>query len=484
MVVTATARTPRKKVASVLPHHAFWMPAIALYALFSILIVLSARGDLWLDEIWSIDFARSANSLRDLFVRFRHDNNHPLNTIFQYMVRQQSTCLVDRLLSVISGVGTLIVCGEWTRRVWGRRESVLSILLIGASFPLLLYFSEARGYAPAIFFSVLAFVLLERNLSSFSVGRLSLFLMASALGVLSQSTFVITTIALCIMHAVIVFKGQPASRRLTRFLIHQVPALLFPAIWYFVFVRHMEIGGGPVEGKLNVIGQAASYLLGLPVAAPGSWIALGGAMLLMFWGTRRLKKDGRPEWIFFPVMLVLAPALVLILARPKYLYFRYFILCFPLFYMLIAYALGRATLTWHRSMRWMPWLVVLALMIGQSTRIQALVREGRGHYAAAWARIAKDSPSSDVYVGSDHDFRNRMVLRFYAARSSAGKFLYYTSQTDWKRRPPEWILVTQGVEFVDPPDEIPFTDVGRYRYVARYDAGPVSGWGWFLYRKQ
>ena len=204
----------------------------------------------------------------------------------------------------------------------------------------------------------------------------------------------------------------------------------------------------------------------------------------MWWGTRRLERDGRPEWIFFPVMLVLAPALVLVLVRPKYLYFRYFILCFPFFYMLIAYALGRATLTWSRSRRWMPWLVVLALMIGQSTRIQALVREGRGHYAAAWARIAKDSPSSDVYVGSDHDFRNRTVLRFYAARSSAGKLLYYIDQTDWKRRPPQWILVTQGVEFVDPPGEIPFTDVGRYHYVASYAAGPVSGWGWFLYRKQ
>jgi len=486
MAVTRAARKPRKTTASIEPPKSFWMPAIALYALFSVLIVLSARGDLWLDEIWSIDFARSADSVRDLFVRFRHDNNHPLNTIYQYLVRQQSAFLVDRLFSIISGIGTLIVCGEWARRVWGRRESVLSILLMGASFPLLLYFSEARGYAPAIFFSALAFASLERNLSSFRVGRLCLFLMASALGVLSQSTFVIATIALCIMHAVIVFKAQdqPASRRLTHVLIHQVPALLFPAIWYVLFVRHMEIGGGPVERKLNVIGQAAGYLLGFPIAVPGSWLALCAAMLLIYWGTRRLKKDGRPEWIFFPVMLVLAPALVLALVRPKYLYFRYFILCFPFFYMLLAYAFGRATVTWSRSWRWVPWLVVLALVTGQSTRIQALVREGRGHYSAAWARIAKDSASSDVVVGSDHDFRNRMVLRFYAARSSAGKLLYYSPQADWKHRPPQWILVTEGGEFVDPPDEIPFTDVGTYRYVASYDAAPVSGWGWFLYRKQ
>jgi len=131
-----------------------------------------------------------------------------------------------------------------------------------------------------------------------------------------------------------------------------------------------------------------------------------------------------------------------------------------------------------------PWILAFVLVIGHSTRVEALLRSGRGQYAAAWARITRDSKGSDVYVGSDHDFRNRMVLGFFAARASMGKLLYYVPQSEWKRRPPEWILVTEGQEFIDPPSEIPFTDVGVYRYVARFDAAPVSGWGWFLYRKQ
>ena len=487
MATTATIRkSKKKKTAPLEPPRAFWAPAIVLYVLVSFLIILSARGNLWLDEIWSVDFARGAHSLRDLFVRFRHDNNHPLNTAYQYLVRQQSAFLVDRMLAIVSGIATLVLCGEWARRAWGRRESFLTLLLMGTSFPLLLYFSEARGYAPAICFAVLAFIALQRNLTAFTVRRLSLFLAASALGVLSHSTFVIATIALCVMHASAAFTSTDisASRRWSRFLLHQIPALLFPGIWYVVFVRGMEIGGGPVEPRMTVAGQAAAYLLGVPVSSPGLWVALVLQLVVIGWGTRRLKNAGRPQWVFFPAMLVVAPLLVLALVRPKFLYFRYFILCFPFFYMLLAYALGRASVTWNRSVRWVPWLAVLLIGIGQSTRVSALLVHGRGQYAAAWARIAQDSPASDVYVGSDHDFRNRMVLSFYAARSSADKLLYYTPQTDWKRRPPQWVLVTQGQEFIDPPAEIPFTDVGNYRYVGRYDAAPVSGWGWFLYRKQ
>ena len=90
MATTATAQKPRKKSVSAQPPPAVWAPAIVLYVVFSFFIVLAARGNLWLDEIWSVDFARGAHSLRDLFTLFRHDNNHPLNTMYQYLVRQQS----------------------------------------------------------------------------------------------------------------------------------------------------------------------------------------------------------------------------------------------------------------------------------------------------------------------------------------------------------------------------------------------------------
>jgi hypothetical protein len=52
------------------------------FLLSSALIVAAARGDLWLDELVSLSFARNAHSIADIFVRFPYDNNHPLNTLF------------------------------------------------------------------------------------------------------------------------------------------------------------------------------------------------------------------------------------------------------------------------------------------------------------------------------------------------------------------------------------------------------------------
>ena len=55
------------------------------------LIVAAARGDLWLDEIWSLLFVRASRSVTDLFARFRHDNNHLLNTLFLYYLGERKT---------------------------------------------------------------------------------------------------------------------------------------------------------------------------------------------------------------------------------------------------------------------------------------------------------------------------------------------------------------------------------------------------------
>src|SRR5512143_455296 len=62
------------------------MLAWAGIGLGSILMVLSARGDLWLDEIWSIFFAEAARSPCEILTLFRHDNNHVLNTLYLYAI--------------------------------------------------------------------------------------------------------------------------------------------------------------------------------------------------------------------------------------------------------------------------------------------------------------------------------------------------------------------------------------------------------------
>ncbi|HEY1302347.1 MAG TPA: hypothetical protein VGF24_02280, partial [Vicinamibacterales bacterium] len=47
--------------------------------------VIAARGDLWLDELWSLSFARQLDSPLQIWTSIHHDNNHPLNTLYLFV---------------------------------------------------------------------------------------------------------------------------------------------------------------------------------------------------------------------------------------------------------------------------------------------------------------------------------------------------------------------------------------------------------------
>ena len=125
----------------------------------TMMIYAAATGDLWLDEIWSIFFSESAKSPWEIVSLYKHDNNHLLNTFYLYAIGRQDTLIFYRLLSMAAGVGSSYLLTTIARKR-GELESIFVLLLAGFSYPLILYFSEARGYAPAIFFALLSLFLL------------------------------------------------------------------------------------------------------------------------------------------------------------------------------------------------------------------------------------------------------------------------------------------------------------------------------------
>jgi hypothetical protein len=56
----------------------------AVIAVAALLYVLGARGELWFDEVLSIQWARNATTPAEIITLYRHDNNHPLNTLWLY----------------------------------------------------------------------------------------------------------------------------------------------------------------------------------------------------------------------------------------------------------------------------------------------------------------------------------------------------------------------------------------------------------------
>lgn len=58
--------------------------------------ILGARGDLWLDEIWTLKLLEHVGSPGEIFWNLAHDNNHPLNSLYLYFVGADASALAQR----------------------------------------------------------------------------------------------------------------------------------------------------------------------------------------------------------------------------------------------------------------------------------------------------------------------------------------------------------------------------------------------------
>jgi hypothetical protein len=459
---------------------AFWLA----FLLSSALIVAAARGDLWLDELMSLSFARTSHSITDIFVRFHYDNNHPLNTVFLYLAGVRQTLFIYRSFAVLSGIGSVFLVGYIAGKHWGAPEALCSIVLTGTSYPLLLYFSEARGYAPAIFFALAAYALLQQNWRRFHPARLVLFWAASILGVLSHSTFIMATIAFCIASLAHEIQAAGSWRQKSlRLTAHHAPPLVFFAWWYGFFLKDMVIAGGPIYSKWAVLTQASALLMGFP-ETHGFMVAAAVVVLaVVAAGLASLGRERDPQWTFFLAVLVLAPALVLIATRPTYLYFRYFIVCFPFFYLVLSRLACRGFRVWPNWRRWLLAGAVAMLIAGQTPRVYSLLILGRGSYSNALAHIAERSPSGIVCVGGDQDFRNHLLFAFYAPRVPGGNRLRYIEQPRWGEYPPDWFILQSQDLAYQPPRGIELDGIGGYHLTDEYRFSGISGWGWFVFRR-
>lgn len=459
----------------------------AAFLLSAIAIVVAARGDLWLDEIWSLLFAREAKSIAEVFLRFPNDNNHPLNTLFLYCLGDQSALFAYRIFSVLSGLGSLLIAGYVARRDWGRTEALFAVVLMGTCSPLLLYFSEARGYAAAILFGLAAYATLGLTPVRRSWVQYALFWITSILGMLSHATFLILSFAFALWSAA--QQIQSKDRRLTarRFFVLHTPPFLFFAWWYVVFLKNIVIGGGEQWVLWDVIGRASVLILGLPdmpalrVAAPVF------VFILVALGSAALFRQHDMRGIFFSAAIVIAPALLLAVTSPECLYFRYFIVCFPFFILLLAYLLGRCFCCFPKRWRWLAFAALSAFLMGQAPRDCLLLKSGRGQYAAALEFIVDHSAGRNVFIGSDHDFRNKVVFDFYAPRVAGNGNLHYVDQPRWRSQPPDWLLTQQFDVTNVPQNKIVLKGIGEYALVKEYNYSGIlefSGWNWFLLKRE
>src|SRR3990172_4724221 len=114
---------------------------VLLLGLAAALRLPALSTDFWLDEIWSLEgFALRARSVRELLVGegFRHDNNHPLNTLWLFLLGERPDWIAYRALSLACGLVIVAAAVALARR-HGRLAGTCAGLLFAGSFLQVVY---------------------------------------------------------------------------------------------------------------------------------------------------------------------------------------------------------------------------------------------------------------------------------------------------------------------------------------------------------
>lgn len=462
---------------------ACWL-AVVIVLLGLVLRLAAASNDLWLDEIWTWMTTLQLQSASDVLLRVHDENNHFLNTFCIYFLGPNASGLTYRLPAVASGVISIVLAGAISQRR-GSLAAIFSMLLVASSYLLVHYSSEARGYGLVVSCSLLAFWLLDRTLERPSFKTDFAFALVCVLGVLSQPMFVYAYAALGLwwLHHWWGQRQQPKSLR--RFVgsaarCHLIP-FVFMAWLYAVNIRHMVNGGGPIIALLDVIAQTFSLSIGGPFTGPLCWIAAAVVVVSLIGALIWLKRSRDPRWMFFLLAIFVAPAGLLLAVNRSEVYPRYFLISVAFGSVLMGQSLAEL---WNRQRagRVIATAVLLLIVTGNLLHVTRLIQLGRGTYRETIAWMLQQSGSGVLLVGSDHDFRNTMVLSFNQQFFNE-RIVYYEAQK-WPPQGPEWFIRHLIERDIPLEPELSPRPGLKYQLQRIVPYAGLSGWDWAIYRRE
>jgi hypothetical protein len=452
-----------------------------LLLLGAALIVAAGRGPLWFDELLSLQWARSAQHPWHILELYRHDNNHPLNTLWLRSVGEDRHPLVYRGLSIFSGVLVLILVWIAARRL-SAGFAWIPLALSATSFPLVLYSSEARGYSPALAFLLGAWLLVSSPTGKRPLCRAGLFWLLCLGALLSHGTSLIILPALGVYYLVDrQLRDARWKKTATGALLWFGPPLAVAVAYWFFFLRVMMVAGGPQYDLTTALGHYFGYAFGTPQAGLGPWIiALAGIVVSLAVVVFGRFPDNATR-IFFACAVLVFPAASLLVGDHEHLYFRYFLVCLPFVYLLAApaaEALANATPLWRISAA----LILGGCMAGQVPRLADLIERGRGDYAAALRKIATE-PSAGRRIVANNEMQVGFILAHQKQTESLLKDLVLVPQARAAEVTADWIIYGTQDDPPVPADPHLELEGALYQFVSFHRSAPVSGSHWTVYRR-
>lgn len=475
---------------------------IGTLALGVLLRLLGLRGDLWLDEVWNIALVNRVSSFVAIFTEIRVDNNHLLNSLWLYLLKVVTGHTLDRDMAVLWYRGFAAVSGLATLGLLPRLADSLGsalvppgvtttfrrllIFLFSCSYMMVLYSTEARGYAPLMFFSVLALVAaLPFEKSPPRRAVLGIFWLATLGGMLSHALFFQLYAGIVVAQAWVWFRDYSRGRLITMFFVwHAVPLFGAVALW-FLFYRWLPPGGGDQFSLLEVLCNTLNAAISLPPLGAVSLdvgAALFGVAVLLLVGVlaalQRLWQRGSSLFLFLFSIILLFPLLTLLLLSPRVLFERYFLVAIMGAYFLLASELARM---WHGSLQERVGAFVLSaiVLIATGHGLFLLARVGRGSYRAVAEEIARAPAGERATLSTNQIFRAREMLLFYWP----GQFPHTVKITSTEEPGcTDWILL-QSVSNSTVQERVSLPGCSERRYFLRLRAlhANLSGASWMLY---
>jgi hypothetical protein len=456
------------------------VPWVALLVCLGLALRLFAgSGDLWLDEIWSLELVGRLASVDQVFWRINHDNNHFLNSAYLYLTGPDVSPLVHRAPAILFGVCS-IAAAALVVRDRGRTTQLLTGLLLAVSYPMVHYGSEARGYSGLILSVLLAVFCLERILdrrgSTVALAAVILF------GFLSHVTMAAAVAVLVAWSAwVMLRRGDGPFRAGLQSVMIFLPALLalIPLALCIVFgaaTYGLTLGGSEpftFDDFLTGYGGMIRYLFGFPAETP-DWllIVLASALVCLTawkWPDRRAS--------LYVIGIVGLPGLMAQLHLPNLEFPRYFLVSGVLLLLWLAEMLGRG-IDAGGWMRWTGACVAAAVLLGNAYALCSFLSAGRGSYESIVETMTREGAAD---YASSNDFRTPKVVDFFASRLDRDAHLVPSG--DWCARAPDWLLVEMKEGTPAATEHAPGCNLTYDRVEATRSWG-LSGVAWALYRKR
>jgi hypothetical protein len=470
----------------------WWIPLGIVCGIFAAVRFGCLFNDLWLDEIWSLELLRDVHSPKEIFSELWYDNNHPLNSLFLYLLMPATSEWTYRLLAWATGAATIWLAGIIARRQYrllhpqaataeANASGLLTAVVFGGSYLLIHYSSEARGYAPAVCFGLLAYYSLLRAFDTAWSAWALVFWSSCVLSLLSHLIAIQIMLA-CLGWSIAkaLFSNRDRRAGWLRLAWWHLPPWGFLWLYFLLFSRKTTVGGGLPRPLADVLGELAAFGLGFPRQV-GVSLALPTLLGVVLVALFLLWRRDRPLTVFYALAISVSISGALLLPRTTPLFPRYFIVSCVGALFLLGYLLAWITAT-RRLPRSVVFIALGLFLVGNGAHTFRLIRDGRGQYQKALRYILAQTPTKTVTVGSDYDFRNSLVIDYYAKSAGPGRTIQYCASTPWPAQGMQWLFLHRLDGEAAPLRAIADKPGHPYRLEQVFPHAALSGWDWYVYR--